>query len=164
MKLAFAVLAALAAMGPAVALAQDAAAGVALYNEGKYSEASTALAGAEGAEAKAYLAASLVRQQKYAEAEAPAGAALAESATHAVAVAALGEALVKQRKHDAALAKMNAAIEAKSDLAYAYYWRGYAYNGKSQAAQAIRDWEQFIRLAPEAPETAGLQRMIASMR
>jgi tetratricopeptide (TPR) repeat protein len=164
MKISFAAVAALLALGPAVVNAQDASAGVALYNEGKYSEAAAALSSAEGAEAKAYLAASLVRQQKYADSEAPANAALAENASHPVAVAALGEALVKQRKFDAALAKLNAALEAKNDLAHAYLWRGHAYNGKSQPAQAIRDFEQFVRLAPEAPEVASVQRLLNGLR
>ena len=156
--------AAVLALGPGVALALDASAGVALYNEGKYEDAAAALQGAGDVEGQAYLAASLVKLKKYAEAEAPATAAAKESPTHGVAVSALGESLVNQRKWDAAVEKMGAAIEAKNDQAYAYYWRVHAHSGKSQHDRAVADFEMFLRLAPQAPEAATVQRLLASLR
>ena len=109
--------------------------GITLFRAGKYAEAEARLRGINGPEAGAYLPASLAKQKKYAEAEAPARAVLLESPMHAVAVAALGEALVGQKKYDDAIDRLSIALGKKDDLAYAYFWRGQAYDKKNQAAQ-----------------------------
>ena len=144
--------------------ADDLQDGIALFREGKYAEAEARLRGADGAEAKAYLAASLARQKKYAEAEAPARAALDANPTHEAAVAALGEALVGQKKYDAAIEGLTAAIGKKDDLAYAYFWRGQAYDKKNQAARMVADYQTFLRLAPKSPEAASVQAVLSALR
>jgi tetratricopeptide (TPR) repeat protein len=159
--LAAALLAAFAA-GPG--FADDVQDGIALFREGKYAEAEARLRAADGAEAKAYLAASLARQKKYGEAEGPARAALEANATHEVAVAALGEALVGQKKYDEAIERLSAAIGKRDDLAYAYLWRGQAYDKKNQAARMVADYQAFLRLAPKAPEAASVQAVLSALR
>jgi len=154
-------LVALAAVG---LRAQDAAQGIALYNEGKYAEAEPVLRAAPGVEAKAYLAATLARLKKHDEAEAQAKAALAENATHPVAVAALGESLVGQQKLDEAVERLSAALQAQADLAYAYYWRGQAYQLKKQIARMVEDYQNFVKLAPEAPEAPAIKVLLAGLR
>jgi tetratricopeptide (TPR) repeat protein len=144
--------------------ADDLQDGIALFREGKYAEAEARLRGADGAEAKAYLAASLARQKKYGEAEGPARAALEANATHEVAVAALGEALVGQKKYDEAIERLSAALGKKDDLAYAYLWRGQAYDKKNQAARMVADYQAFLRLAPKAPEAASVQAVLSALR
>ncbi len=104
--------------------------GIALYEQGKYAEAEATLKDAQGVQANAYRAAALVKQKKYGEAEASAKAAFEADPTHEVAVAVLGEALVNQKKHDEAIDLLSRAIGAKSSLAYAYFWRAQAYQGK----------------------------------
>jgi tetratricopeptide (TPR) repeat protein len=138
--------------------------GIALYDQGQYAEAEAQLRGAAGAEAKAYLAASLAKQKKYADAEGPAKAAVAELPTHEVAVAALGDSLVGQKKYDEAVERMDAAIKAKGDMAYAYYWRGHAHYNKKQPDRMVADFETFLRLAPKAPEATSVKQLLAGLR
>ncbi|MBP6704182.1 MAG: tetratricopeptide repeat protein [Vicinamibacteria bacterium] len=146
------------------AWADDVEAGIALYREGKYAEAEARLKDATGTEARAYLAGSLARQKKYAEAQAQALAVLTDSPTHEVAVAALGEALVGQKKYDDAIERLTAALAKKDDLAYAYFWRGQAYDKKNQAARMVADYQAFLKLAPKAPEAPAVQAVLAALR
>ena len=158
------VLAALALAGGAVQ-AQDVAQGIALYNEARYAEAEPVLRAAAAApEARAYLAATLVRLGRHAEAELEAKAVLEANAVQPVAVAALGEALVMQEKLEEAIARMTAALAAKNDLAYAYYWRGQAYHRTKQIARMVDDYQAFLRLQPEAPEAPALKVLLASLQ
>jgi tetratricopeptide (TPR) repeat protein len=145
-------------------VADDVADGIALYREGKYAEAEARLKDGAGIEAKAYLAGSLAKQKKYAEAQVPALAALTESPTHEVAVTALGEALVGQKKYDDAIERLSAALAKKDDLAYAYFWRGQAYDKKNQAARMVADYQAFLKLAPKAPEAPAVQAVLAALR
>lgn len=138
--------------------------GIALYTQGKYAEAEAALRGASGPDVNAYLAASLAKQKKYAEAEPPAKAALQANATNEVAVAALGESLVGQKKYDEAINSLSAALAKKNSLAYAYFWRGQAYDKKKQAARMVADFQAFLRLAPRAPEAPTVQALLAALR
>ena len=148
----------------AQAPAQDVQQGIALYNEGKFVEAEPVLRAAAGAEACAYLAATLERLGRHAEAEAQANAALADDPVHPVAVAALGESMVQQEKLDEAIARLSAVLAAKVDLAYAYYWRGQAYQRKKQIARMVEDYESFIKLRPDAPEVPALKVLLAGLR
>jgi tetratricopeptide (TPR) repeat protein len=117
-----------------------------------------------GAEAGAYLAASLAKQKKYAEAEAPAKAALEPNPVHAVAAAALGESLVGQSKFDEAITRLTTVIKEKADIAYAYYWRAQAYHNKREVARMVEDYQSFLRLAPNAPEAAAVKILLAGLR
>lgn len=145
--------------------AQDAAQGVALYNEARYAEAEPVLRAAAAApEARAYLAATLVRLGRHVEAEAEAKAVLEVDAVHPVAVAALGESLVTQDKLEEAIARMTAALAVKNDLAYAYYWRGQAYHRTKQIARMVDDYQAFLTLQPEAPEAPALKVLLGSLR
>ncbi|HUG52227.1 MAG TPA: tetratricopeptide repeat protein [Vicinamibacteria bacterium] len=161
---AMALTAALVVAGGAAAVSADELqAGISLYQQGKYAEAEGHLRKASGAEAEAYLAASLARQKKFAESEAAAKAVLKDG-THEMAVAALGEALVGQKKNDEAVERMTAAIKAKVDLPYAYYWRGQAYYSKKQPDRMVGDFETFLKLAPKAPEAPTIQQLLAGLR
>jgi tetratricopeptide (TPR) repeat protein len=144
--------------------ADDLEAGIALFREAKYTEAEAKLRGATGTDARSYLAASLAKQKKFEEAEAPANAALAENRTHDVAVAALGESVVGQKKYDDAIARLTDVLEAKDNLAYAYFWRGQAYDKKKQAARMVADYKAFLKLGPKAPEAPAIQAFLAALR
>lgn len=148
----------------ALAAPGDLAQGIALYQAGKYAEAEVELRGVAGADACAYRAAALVRLERHEEAETEAKASLAEAPTQPIAVAALGEALVKQGKLDEAIDKMTAALAAKADLAYAYYWRGQSRQRKQQIARMVEDYQSFLRHAPEAPEAPALRALLGSLR
>jgi tetratricopeptide (TPR) repeat protein len=122
------------------------------------------LKAAKGLEAEAYRAGCLARLKRYAEAEAEAKAALAQNPVHPLAVAALGESLVGQQKLDEAVQRLSAALKAKADLAYAYYWRGQAYQLKKQIARMVEDYQAFLKLAPQAPEAPALKVLLASLK
>lgn len=156
--------AALAAAG--VLGAGDLEDGIELYRQGKYGEAEAKLRQASGPEAQGYLAASLAKQKKYEEAEGLAKSVLEakENATQEMALAGLGESLVGLKKYDEAITRMSAALEKKADIAYAYFWRGQAYDKKGQAARMVADFEQFLKLAPKAPEAATVQALLQALR
>ena len=113
---------------------------------------------------KAGQARNLVGQKKYAEAEGPAGEALGACPSSEAAAAALGEALFAQNKHDAAIERMSGALGKSATTAYAYYWRGKAYNAKKQQARMVDDFEAFLKLAPTAPEAAAVKQLLAGLR
>jgi tetratricopeptide (TPR) repeat protein len=151
------------AAGPA--LAQGVETGITLYKEGRFTEAEPVLrAAVEGTEARAWLGATLVRLGRHAEAEAEAKLALGADPVQPVAVRALGEALVMQEKLDETITRMTAALAAKNDLAYAYYWRGQAYQRNKQIARMVDDYQAFLRLEPEAPEAPALKVLLGSLR
>ena len=150
-------------MAPAIGHADAVSDGIASYNQARWQEAADKLRGAPGPEAQAYLAGALAKLKKYSDAEAPAKAALAANPTHPVAVAALGAALVGQRKFDEGVDRMSAAIKAKGDLAYAFFWRAQAYQGKKQKDRMVEDLESFVRLAPNAPEAASVKQALSGL-
>ncbi len=142
----------------------DVQAGIALYDSGKYAEAEAALRNCADPVAKAYLAASLAKQKKHAEAEVVAKEVLESRPTDEVAVAALGHALLGQDKNDEAIERLTAAIQAEPKLAYAYYWRGQAYNNKKKVSSMASDFQMFLKLAPKAPEVKLVQAVLAGLR
>ena len=158
-------LVAAATLAGGAAGAQDLNQGIALYNQGRYAEAEPVFRAAlPAAPARAWLAATLVRLERYAQAEPQARTVVAANKIHPVAVPALGEALVMQGKLDEAVTQMSAALEAKKDLAYAYYWRGQAYQRKKQIARMVDDYQAFLRLEPEAPEAQALKVLLTSLQ
>jgi tetratricopeptide (TPR) repeat protein len=138
--------------------------GIELYQQGKFPEAEAVLRRASGPEASAYLAGSLAKQRKYADAEAPAKAALEANGTHEIAVAALGASLVGQGKFDETVGRLSAALAARADLAYAYYWRAQAFQQQRKADRMVADYEAFLRLAPKASEAATVQQFLATLQ
>jgi tetratricopeptide (TPR) repeat protein len=152
------------ARAAAAAPQSDVQRGVSLYNSGKYAEAEAALRGSSDAEAKTYLAASLAKQKKYAEAEALAKDVLTGKPTDDMALAALGQSLVGLGKADEAVQRLSTALEAKPDLAYAYYWRGQAYDKQKKTSSMASDFQMFLKLAPTAPEAKLVQAVLASLK
>lgn len=107
---------------------------------------------------------SLVEQKKYADAQAPSRQALAACPTQVDAVSALGHSLVALKQNDAAISAMSDALAKKSDLAYPYLWRGYAYYYKKQIDRMVGDFETFLRLAPTAPEAPAVRQLLAGIK
>jgi tetratricopeptide (TPR) repeat protein len=149
---------------PAPLPQSDVQAGIDLYNAGQYAEAEAALRNNPDPKARAYLAASLAKLKRYAEAESVAKQVLESSPTDETAVGALGHALVGQEKTDEAVARLSAAIAAKPDLAYAYYWRGQAYEKQKKVSSMADDFQAFLKLAPNAPEAKLVQAVLAGLR
>ena len=138
--------------------------GIALYQSGKYAEASSALQEAKGTEADAYKAAALVKQKKYEEAEAPARAAASAEPSNEIAVTAVGESLVHLKKYDDAVDILSASIKAEPDMAYAYFWRAQAYQGQKKVDRMMQDFDTFLKLAPKAPEAAAVRQTLSALK
>jgi len=138
--------------------------GVAFYKQGKYADAERVFRSVEGLEARGYLAASLAHLNKFGEALPIAEDALKQQATQPMAAAALGNCLVGQQKYDDAIARLSAIIAADAKVAYAYFWRGQAYQHVGQTERMTEDFETFLRLAPDAPEAASVQQVLSSFR
>ena len=56
------------------------------------------------------------------------------------------------------------AIAAKPDLAYAYYWRGQAYDKQKKASSMAADFQTFLKLAPSAPEAPLVRAVLQGLR
>ena len=146
------------------AAAGDLQQAIALYQQGKYADAESALAGVAGPEASAYRAASMAKQKKHAAAEPEAKAAVEALPTNDVAVAALGESLVGLKKYDEAATRLEAALAKREDIAYAHYWLGHTYYNKKQTDKMILHFDRFLKLAPKAPEAVSVQQLLAGLR
>ncbi len=113
---------------------------------------------------RAASAQSLAKAKQYAQAEPAARAVVATCATQPVGVAALGESLAGQKKYNDAIVALSAAIAAKPDLAYAYFWRGQSYYGLKQKDKMVADFTTFLKLAPTAPEANTVKQLLATLR
>ncbi len=113
---------------------------------------------------KATAAKSLAKAKQYVQAEPAARAVLSVCATQPVGVAALGESLAGQKKYAAAVEALSAAITARPDLAYAYFWRGQSYYGLKQKDKMVVDFTTFLKLAPTAPEAATVRQLLGGIR
>jgi tetratricopeptide (TPR) repeat protein len=113
--------------------------------------------------AKAGDALAKARAKNYAAADAGSSAVLAVCPTHAVAIQAMGQSLVAQKRYDDAITRLTTAITAKPDLAYAYFWRGYAHYYKKQPDKLVTDFQTFLRLQPTAPEVPVVKQLLASL-
>ena len=51
-----------------------------------------------------------------------------------------------QEKYDEAIERMSSVIQQQKDVAYAYLWRGMAYNKKKQTARMVDDFQLFLKL------------------
>ncbi len=83
---------------------------------------------------------------------------------NAVAAEALGEALVGLNKAGEAIPALTAVLAARSDVAYAYYWRGKAYNLTNQTARMVDDFQHFLQLAPQAPEAGTVRQLLQALK
>lgn len=138
--------------------------GVAFYRQGKYVDAERVFRSIEGLEARSYLAATLAQQRKFGEALPIAEDALKQQGTQPMATAALGNCLVGQQKYEDAIARLSEVIAGDAKVAYAYFWRGQAYQHVGQTERMTEDFETFLRLAPDAPEAASVQQVLSSFR
>jgi tetratricopeptide (TPR) repeat protein len=157
-----------------VSVDADVTQGVAAFNEARFNDAVTLLRDQPGAEGRAYLAASLVRlgrglgadekRARFSEAEPFAREALAAQPGNAVAAEALGEALVGLNKASDAITALTAVLAVRSNVAYAYYWRGKAYNVTNQTARMVDDFQHFLQLAPQAPEAPTVRQLLQALQ
>jgi tetratricopeptide (TPR) repeat protein len=76
----------------------------------------------------------------------------------------LGLVLARRQEWQPAAAAFDRTAELDPRLAYAYYYGGLMYSRVQQAAQMGVRFEQFLRLAPEAPERPEVVSIMRTMR
>ncbi len=74
--------------------------------------------------------------------------------------------MLKLAKHDyqGAINDLNDAIARKSDNAYAYYYAGLAYSELKRPDKMYESFQTFLKLAPDAPESAKVRSLLRAVR
>jgi tetratricopeptide (TPR) repeat protein len=96
-------------------------------------------------------------------------AAAAEQATAAndylfAAHYQLGLARARTEAWAEAASAFERALELDSSFAYAAYYAGLAYSKSNRADKTAAHFERFLRMAPNAPERAGVQSIMRTLR
>ncbi len=76
----------------------------------------------------------------------------------------IGRTLAFQEKFQPAVDALSRAIDGAKDHAYSYYYRGMAYGRVDEKSKMIEDLERFLALAPDAPESERVRRIVNSTR
>lgn len=76
----------------------------------------------------------------------------------------IGFTRLLQEQHQPAFDQLTKAIEMDSGLAYAYYYRGLAADKLKRTDVLINDMEQFLKLAPNAPEAAVAKAVLRAVK
>lgn len=75
----------------------------------------------------------------------------------------LGVAASRQNDWPTASAAFERAAQLNGDLAYAHYYAGLAFQKQRQSAKAAEHLQEFLRLAPEAPERSAVLAIIRTL-
>jgi tetratricopeptide (TPR) repeat protein len=157
----------LLAFGALPALSHDTK-GIALYKEGKYTEAAGALKAeleqAPGDEqALTYLGLARVYAGDTAGAIDPLKQALAKNDNNAQAHFGLGLVSFKLKKLDDAVVELEKAWKLNPDDAYTHFYLATAYNEKGESHLAIPHLRRFVELAPDAPEAPAVRSFLSRL-
>jgi len=68
------------------------------------------------------------------------------------------------RQYADAAKDLEEAIRRNPENAYAHYYAGLAYNGLRRPDKMVAHFEQFLKLAPEAPERSRVQSILSTVR
>ncbi len=74
------------------------------------------------------------------------------------------KALIKENKMDEALEKLKQAYSFRPDHAYVNYLLGYLYFKKEIKNEAIKHFEAFLQLEPNAPQVEDVKRFLESLK
>ena len=150
--------------------------GVKLAKENKLDEAIQAFHKAielkqDFAEAYMNLGILLLQQQKYDEAEKALLKALElkpEESKPKVILADINfekaKTLIKENKTDEALEKLRQAYSFRPDHAYVNFLLGYLYFKKEMKDEAIKHFEAFLQLEPNAPQAEKVKELLESLK
>ena len=75
-----------------------------------------------------------------------------------------GQLALAQKNYKAAAADLEKAIELDPDNAHAHYYAGLAYNGLKRPDQMVKQFQVFLRMAPNAPEAAKVRSVLRAVR
>ncbi len=76
----------------------------------------------------------------------------------------VGVVASRQQNFAQAAEAFGRSVQAKPDLAYAHYYAGLANQRIKQIPKMSEHFEAFMRLAPDAPERAGVQAILRTLR
>lgn len=143
--------------------------GLSLVYQGKNAEGIPILQDAVRAEpdfpdAKLALAFGLIGEKRYDEAEKQIKAAAAQKADHPDIELYEGMIAVARKQHREAIPKLEAAIERDPENSYAYYYLGLAYANVRRPDKMVDSFNNFLRLAPDAPEAEKVRSFLKASR
>lgn len=72
--------------------------------------------------------------------------------------------LIKENKIDEALERLKQAYSFRQDHAYVNFLLGYLYHEKEMKDEAIKHFEDFLRLAPNAPQAKEVKKILKSLK
>ena len=72
--------------------------------------------------------------------------------------------LIKKNKTDEALEKLRQAYSFRPDHAYVNFLLGYLYSKKEMKDEAIKHFEAFLQLEPNAPQVEEVKRLLKSLK
>jgi tetratricopeptide (TPR) repeat protein len=76
----------------------------------------------------------------------------------------LGLAAIKASDWGTAVAGFSRAAEVKPDLAYAHYYAALSHQRQRQLPKAAEHFDQFLRLAPDAPERSAVLAIMRTLK
>lgn len=72
--------------------------------------------------------------------------------------------LIQKNKLDEALERLKQAYNFRADHAYVNFLLGYLYNEKGMKEEAIKHFEAFLKLAPNAPQVKDVKKLLESLK
>jgi len=75
-----------------------------------------------------------------------------------------GVLFVDQKDYSRALPELEKAIELDQKNAYAHYYAGIAYSNSGKPDKMVGEFQTFLKLAPDAPESAKVRSMLRALR
>jgi len=72
--------------------------------------------------------------------------------------------LIQENKMDEALERLKQSYNFRAEHAYVNFLLGYLYNEKKMKDEAIKHFEAFLQLAPNAPQAKGVKKLLESLK
>jgi len=72
--------------------------------------------------------------------------------------------LIQENKMDEALERLKQSYDLRADHAYVNFLLGYLYNEKKMKEEAIKHFEAFLQLAPNAPQAKDVKKILESLK
>jgi len=140
--------------------------GLSLVRQGKSSEAIEVLEGAKesAADVQLALAAAYAGQKRYDDAERTIAAAAEAKSDHDELPFYRGMLKVLKKQYRESVPDLEAAIQKDPENAYAYYYAGLAYSNTKRPDKMMSAFNNFLKLEPNAPESAKVRSFMRSSR
>jgi tetratricopeptide (TPR) repeat protein len=90
--------------------------------------------------------------------------AVSSNGDDALALYQRGQLRLKDGDYKGAAADLDRAAELRPSLAYAYYYAGLAYSKLNQPDRMVERYQTFMKMKPDAPETAKIRALLRGVR